>query len=300
MDTPQKVQHRLVTFEKGEYDIYLVLDSREIHGRVDRSYFQKHLASNGIRVLTRSLPIGDVVWLARPRDGSPEEIVLDYIVERKVYEDLASSFRDGRYKNQKLRMESCGLKNKIYIIQRSYGYRSGKDYAINSSMKVAIIKSQLVQDFFAKQTDSVHESVEYLVRLSRKIEDVYQGKQLVAIDIPENAGGDCGINPDYIPPNHSMTYKLFVAMNRGASSDCLGKVWIRQLMSLRGVSLEKALTISEGYPTMNDLLDAFDRCETSSQRVWLLVKIKRFGPGAIGQALARRIVDQMCSREYKY
>jgi crossover junction endonuclease MUS81 len=49
------------------------------------------------------LPVGDGIWIARHKTlGS--EYVLDFIVERKNIDDLRSSIRDNRYKDQKLRL----------------------------------------------------------------------------------------------------------------------------------------------------------------------------------------------------
>lgn len=51
----------------------------------------------------RRLPIGDGIWIARHKHLS-NEYVLDFIVERKKVDDLRSSIRDNRYRDQKLRL----------------------------------------------------------------------------------------------------------------------------------------------------------------------------------------------------
>ena len=53
---------------------------------------------------TRQLPVGDALWIARHKDLR-HEYVLDFIVERKRVDDLWSSIKDGRYKQQKLRLQ---------------------------------------------------------------------------------------------------------------------------------------------------------------------------------------------------
>jgi hypothetical protein len=54
----------------------------------------------------RHLPIGDTLWIARHK-VSCEEYVLDFIIERKKVNDLLSSIKDTRYKQQKLRLLVC-------------------------------------------------------------------------------------------------------------------------------------------------------------------------------------------------
>lgn len=49
------------------------------------------------------MPVGDGIWIARHKTFD-SEYVLDFIVERKKIDDLCSSIRDNRYKDQKLRL----------------------------------------------------------------------------------------------------------------------------------------------------------------------------------------------------
>jgi len=43
--------------------------------------------------------------------------VLDYIIERKIADDLASSITDGRYRDQKYRLLKTALKNIMYLVE---------------------------------------------------------------------------------------------------------------------------------------------------------------------------------------
>lgn len=52
----------------------------------------------------RRLPVGDGIWIVRHRQLN-KEYVLDFIVERKKVDDLCSSIRDNRYRDQKLRLQ---------------------------------------------------------------------------------------------------------------------------------------------------------------------------------------------------
>ena len=55
---------------------------------------------NSFRLSTTSITLGQLVLPER------RELVLDYIVERKRMDDLCSSIKDGRFKEQKV---SCSL-----------------------------------------------------------------------------------------------------------------------------------------------------------------------------------------------
>ena len=49
------------------------------------------------------LNVGDFTWIARHKSLKYEDIILNYIVERKRMDDFCQSILDGRYKEQKVR-----------------------------------------------------------------------------------------------------------------------------------------------------------------------------------------------------
>lgn len=93
-------------FPAGTYDIALVLDNRE--GRGDNEAVAQGLARKGIEVQRRALAIGDVAWIATKKmqfvygSTGPQEVVLDYVLERKRMDDLVESVKTGRFHEQKV------------------------------------------------------------------------------------------------------------------------------------------------------------------------------------------------------
>lgn len=53
--------------EGGTFEIILVLDSREIRGKTDRTFFRDLLIKHGIQTVTCALQLGDMTWIARPK-----------------------------------------------------------------------------------------------------------------------------------------------------------------------------------------------------------------------------------------
>jgi hypothetical protein len=96
----------------GSFEIVLVLDAREVRRKNDRDYIASKLAEKGVRVLTRNLELGDVIWVARSNSkftSENEDVVLDYVLERKRMDDLVCSIKDGRFREQKVsRYDMCG------------------------------------------------------------------------------------------------------------------------------------------------------------------------------------------------
>ncbi len=98
------------------FTVHLVLDAREVRAKQDRDYIQEELTRRGVKPLTRSLDVGDVLWIAKrntaggahtharahSHDEADDEVVLDWIVERKRLDDLVGSIKDGRFREQKV------------------------------------------------------------------------------------------------------------------------------------------------------------------------------------------------------
>jgi hypothetical protein len=73
-----------VTFAGGQWEAVLVLDGREMEVQAA----QASMLQSGVECHVRSLPLGDMLWVARKRgyaSGTPgSEVLLGYIVERKT------------------------------------------------------------------------------------------------------------------------------------------------------------------------------------------------------------------------
>lgn len=96
-------------YPPNSFEIVLLVDTREVRAKNDRDYLCNELRRRGVACECRMLELGDMMWIAR-KNGiyDEEEIVLDYIVERKRLDDLVASVKDGRFGEQKVRSEVCG------------------------------------------------------------------------------------------------------------------------------------------------------------------------------------------------
>ncbi|CAJ0758492.1 13202_t:CDS:10 [Entrophospora sp. SA101] len=81
----------------------------------DRDFIQDALINRGVKLSVRSLELGDVLWVAKKYGSTTkdEEIVLDYIIERKRMDDLIGSIKDGRFREQKIINGKSDLSNEI-------------------------------------------------------------------------------------------------------------------------------------------------------------------------------------------
>lgn len=234
----------------GTFSIYLILDNREIRGRNDRSFLSDELQKLGIKLMLRSLDLGDMLWIAKDED-SGNEVVLDYLVERKTMADLVGSIKDGRFKEQKFRQRNSGIRNIIYLIEDTHIQE-----AINfgwSKIQTSIVSIQVRDGFFVKRVQSILGVVHYLADLTKLIISKYQNKTLNAIGY---------LNRNQLAEFHTstdlMTWTCFCKVNSKSKGMTLCDLWTRQLLVLRGMSLEKASRIVKKYPTCSHLMESID------------------------------------------
>ncbi|KAF8338743.1 restriction endonuclease type II-like protein, partial [Cantharellus anzutake] len=155
---------------KNTYTIWLVLDTREIRGRLyNRDYIRAEIEKRGVCVEQRALELGDVCWIAKRNglDGPNNEVVLDFILERKRAKDLVGSIKDGRFHEQKFRLKESGIGHIYYLVEQ---YRENvEDTVMDKAIFTALSSTQIIDGFFVKETRDLSDTIEYLVGLHETI-----------------------------------------------------------------------------------------------------------------------------------
>lgn len=151
-------------------NITLIIDNRE-KGSNNENFKAEILninnnISNPINIEERNLSLGDFLWLySDPNDSI--EYVIDYIIERKTLNDLASSIIDGRYTEQKYRLKVSGFTNITYLFEGT-NYFNDKNIS-KSALNTAIYNTMTIHDINAIRTNSTKDTVHYLLLLDSYI-----------------------------------------------------------------------------------------------------------------------------------
>ncbi|PNY27138.1 Crossover junction endonuclease MUS81 [Tolypocladium capitatum] len=271
----------------GSFSLHLVLDVREVRTKTDRDYMQDELAKQGAKPIMRSLEVGDATWIAKLHDpnllsrhgAEGDEIVLDWIVERKRLDDLIGSIKDGRFHEQKFRLNRSGVKKVIYIIEEiSMDLASLQRY--EEAVQSAIASTQVVNGYFVKRTAKMDETIKYLSRLTGMLKRDYELKTLNVIPTRILTA------QNYLPLlNHLrdrepsggyyISYPAFASLASKSDMMTLRDVFLKMLMTTRGVTGERALEIQKRWKTPYDFVKAFEAC----------------GPGEQGKKRKRELVS---------
>ncbi|XP_066575195.1 structure-specific endonuclease subunit MUS81 [Amia ocellicauda] len=290
-----------VTLHPGNYDIILCVDFIETTGGAPsrKQELVTELRRNGVPFDVRKLHVGDFLWVAKERVGyvpgqlrapPARELVLDVIVERKRMDDLCSSIIDGRFREQKFRLKRCGLGRPVYLVEES---RSTAHLSLpESTLRQAIVNTQVVDGFQVRRTADIRESVAYLTVMTRQLQRLYQDRTLTSHGLEESVSP----LPGRAPP---CSLLIFTEFNQGAvknKAQTVREVFARQLMQISGVSGDKAAALLERYSTVSSLLQAYAKCPSDQEREKLLATV-RYGKlqRNLGPALSRTVYQLYCT-----
>jgi crossover junction endonuclease MUS81 len=235
----------------------IIIDSREtnLFNNIIERDLDKY--TDKITIVKQQLEIGDI---------HIEMDNLIYVYERKTINDLLSSVKDSRYKEQKSRLLS-NYKNVNYIIEGSDIIASNNLH--NQNLLTSIYFNSTYRDnikiFFTK---NVNDTITFLLMLSTKI-----------IDKPHNfiLNETQKTEPDYID----------ICKIKSKKSDNIDKetCYLLQLSQIPNISKQIAKNIKDIYPSMKILINTL---ATSENPIELLMKIPN-----IGKQKANKIIEYL-------
>lgn len=182
-----------------------------------------HEFEKKIDVQTLSLNLGDIEIF----DETTQKPVA--ILERKTVDDLANSIKDGRYREQSLRLQSCVDSNETHVFYIIEGTIREKHQKIpNATLLTAICSLSL--KFKLLKTNDVSESVDMILALKNKLEKCSKPKNE---SIPTYSSVIKSVKKENIRPEN---FGMIV------------------LCQIPGVSSKTAMVIMDHYKTINNLI----------------------------------------------
>ncbi|KAL1210498.1 Crossover junction endonuclease MUS81 [Cardamine amara subsp. amara] len=231
------------TFEEA-YDVILILDDREkfaTKGSRSRNIVDNICSEFKIKIEVRRLPVGDCIWIARHK-YLETEYVLDFIAERKNVDDMRSSIRDNRYRDQKLRLQRSGLKKLIYILEGNPNHCDAAE-----SIKTACFTTEILEGFDVLRTNGLGETLRKYGYITKSIYQYY--KSGVNDNDQSKVAASC--------PSFDGFVKRCEDLDKMTISD----VFAIQLMQVPQVTEEIAIAVLDMYPTLLSLASAYSHLE---------------------------------------
>lgn len=321
-----------IFFPPKSFTIQLVLDTREVRTSTDRDYISGELMKQGITPQVRALEVGDAMWVAKCNDPTfltthgeeGDEVMLDWIVERKRLDDLIGSIKDGRFHEQKFRLRRSGIKNVIYLIEEFAvthpDSASGSAAQYQEMVASAIASTQVLNQYFIKKTKHLDESIRYLARMTLLLRKMYGVEGAPSVGDTDN-----NINRNTLPPSpvskiglipgrrlstdsyltildnlrsqdpsitYGVSFVTFSALTSKSDVLTLRDVYLKMLMCTRGVTGEKALEIQQIWPTPRHLVDAYMALEPKERETMVSTRMSEVvGRKKVAKDLSKRIAE---------
>ena len=187
---------------------------------------------------SEALPVGDVILSSA--DGETDYIVF----ERKSLADLAASIRDGRYKEQSLRLQAfpnVHCHNVVYIIEGDFARYNERFSKIGKgALQSAMCSLNYYKGFSVVRTMSVVETYDIIHSYANK---------LAASPAPYGHYQGVGASP----PPYCGALKVKQVKCENITPQNIGEI---MLCNIPSVSTKTAAVIMKKYGTLGALMDA--------------------------------------------
>ncbi|KDD74336.1 hypothetical protein H632_c1391p0, partial [Helicosporidium sp. ATCC 50920] len=251
------------------------------------------LRARGLRVEERTLPVGDVVWVARATQAWSEsggggsvdpgtEFVLDWVLERKSVTDLLASIRGrARFATQKKALAQCGRPNVLFLLEGDVDTLSNA--SDQKAIKTAIAECEFVHGFQVLRTRGTG------------YQDTFRRLQILT----QAVEAQCRARPSSgaTSPRACPTWAEFVDRVTAARREVvtLQDMWTCMLGTVSGVGAEAARAVAAAYPTPRALHLAYAACGSVEQKKALLADVAGQSRAArrVGAEVSRRVFDDL-------
>ena len=244
--------------------INIIIDNRETELYKDIIERDLDKYKDKITITKEQLELGDII--IKIDDDSDST----FVYERKTMNDMISSVKDGRYKEQKSRLIS-NYTNINYIIE-------GTDIICsNNSHSQQLLTSIYYYSMYRDNinvlfTKNVKETVTLILLISTKM-----------VDKPENFKA---LSKDNKEQNETIEYiDVCKIKSKKISNIDKDTCYLLQLSQIPTISKQLAKNIKEVYPNLKSLLAILE----DEKRVEILMKIS-----GIGLNKANKIVEYLC------
>lgn len=226
---------------------------------------------NCIKLESRNLVLGDICIL----DDEGREIM---IIERKTLNDLESSIKDSRYREQSIRLNHCNLHNHyiMYILEGDRDmYQNYKSVREMSTLYSAMFSLYYYQGFSILFSQGINDTAEIVFNFCKKLNREnreklpFYTKKITAENV-ENSEE----NNEIIETNVNNDYLKCIKTQK---KDNINKenIWTIMLMQIPYVSSIIANVILERYNTIPSIIEALRENENCLNDLYTISKEKK-------------------------
>ena len=224
-----------------------------------------------IEIDIEKLDVGDIII----KDAYNEKM----IIERKTFNDLASSLRDGRYREQSYRLNSVDIHNHniVYLIEGERDKYSNKYNKVPfSTLLVTMFCIQYYKGFTIYQTRNIVETAEYILKITDKL--IREKKRISYYECGEKN------------KNTEKTYTDVVKRAKKANirPENIGEIILSQIP---GISTKSSKSIMSNFNSLYDLLCNLKKDKSCLDNID--IEIKNGSKRRISQSVKNNIIKYL-------
>jgi crossover junction endonuclease MUS81 len=239
-----------------------------------------YLEKKSIDFKIEQLLLGDIQIQINKTDSPDTNEFIDYVIERKTIKDLLASVKDGRYKEQKLRVVSQIQQNKVgtffYIIEGSSIHLKPYEKTIYQGCLISI---QLRDNIKIFTTNNVDETGDLITRLMTRIK---KG------DLIQHIPSELHQTTNTV----QKSYLDVIKQEKKANIDPK-TTQILALSNIPGISKTIGSIVIDKYTSLADLFDIYQGLETEQEKESLLKDLQLNEKRKIGLVSSKKIYDYL-------
>jgi len=235
--------------------------------KFDTAFYNSHQS----QIIFESLNIGDFEIIISNSSDNNNETFRRFIFERKTISDLYSSINDGRYHEQKSRLQQSINDDNVkvcYIIE-------GDIYSTSNTNCIfgAILNTMFRDNIQIYRTTSLNDTYNFIKSLFTRVLKNSKKWEEYFINNKDNNNVDPKVYKNVqIKKSENLTKEV---------------VFINSLNNIKGCSSVIAKAIYQEYTSMKELVNAFE----DSDNPELMLKDIKVGSRKIGPVLSKRIYE---------
>jgi ERCC4-type nuclease len=229
----------------------------------------KLLRANNIELEDKNLEIGDIQILYND--------IPYIIIERKTMNDLDASIKDGRYREQKIRLQDYKNENQELNIRLMYIIENFKNYQNNEAkINGALINTNIRDNINIVTTQSINDTSQYIIELYKRIQK--EPNKYIT---------------NYTNNNITNEYLTNVKVKKKKEYITNENIMALQLCQIPSISMNCALIIQDKYKNIKNMIYELDKIENMKDKIKEISELQLTEKRKIGKKIGETIINYL-------
>lgn len=230
------------------------------------SLFESKSLTQNVQIEKKQLQIGDIHLI---------KDITTIVIERKTIKDLLSSIKDGRYKEQKTRLQSQIqqdlIKTYFYILEGNTSLMKENEKTLYNG---ALISMQLRDGIQLIKLDDINDTFNFIIRLQTRMNKK---------------------NIFYKTPSNNIENHTYLDSVKLAKKDNIQPKEAQCLIfsNIPGISPKIGETIIKKYGSLIELFDIYKGLKTEKEKEKLLEKLEVTDKRKVGTKTSKKIYEYL-------